>query len=136
MVWHRDTALPLREKCDIAGWGPWSLKDGVVYADAPASALQQVLAIRIQLDDSTAENGPLRVLPGTHGRGVLSDDEIHRLAGEIDPVDCTVPKGGIILARPLAVHASSKSKSDQSRRVLHIEYAADRHLGGPELATA
>src|ERR1700680_406909 len=43
-----------------------AVKDGVVYAHAPASVLRQVLALRIHLDDSTSHNGPLRVLPGTH----------------------------------------------------------------------
>ncbi len=42
----------------------------------------------------------------------------------------------VFLMRPLAVHASSKSKSNQSRRVLHIEYAAERSFDGLELAFA
>lgn len=35
VVWHQDTALPLRERRDVPGWGPWSVKDGVTYAHAP-----------------------------------------------------------------------------------------------------
>ena len=137
VVWHQDTALPLREKRDTPGWGPWSLKDGVIYAHAPATVLSQVLALRIHLDDSTADNGPLRVLPGTHKIGVLSDDAIHQLAGQMTSVDCLVPKGGVLAMRPLIVHASSKSRSETSRRVLHIEYAASRVVGGDlELAVA
>jgi len=137
VVWHQDTALPLRERRDTPGWGPWSVKDGVNYAHAPASALEQVVALRIHLDDSTSENGPLRVLPGTHIRGVLTDKEIHELAGQTAPVDCLVPRGGVLLMRPLVLHASSKSQSELPRRVLHIEYAATAKLGdGLELAIA
>ena len=66
VVWHQDTALPLRERREAPGWGPWSVKDGVIYAHAPGTALSQVLALRVHLDDSTADNGPLRVLPVTH----------------------------------------------------------------------
>jgi hypothetical protein len=44
VVWHQDTALPIRERKALAGWGPWSVKDGVNYAHAPASALRQGLA--------------------------------------------------------------------------------------------
>jgi ectoine hydroxylase-related dioxygenase (phytanoyl-CoA dioxygenase family) len=128
VVWHQDTALPLRERQDIPGWGPWSIKDGVNYAHAPASALRQVLALRLHLDDSARENGPLRVLPGTHTRGVFDDDALHELARRIAAVDCLVPRGGILLMRPLVVHASSKSKSNAPRRVLHIEYARSRAL--------
>jgi Phytanoyl-CoA dioxygenase (PhyH) len=63
VVWHQDTALPLRNKQEAQGWGPWSVTDGIIYAHAPADALSQVLALRVHLDDSTEQNGPLRVLP-------------------------------------------------------------------------
>jgi ectoine hydroxylase-related dioxygenase (phytanoyl-CoA dioxygenase family) len=137
VVWHQDTALPLRDRREVHGWGPWSIKDGVNYAHAPASALEQVLALRLHLDDSVAENGPLRVLPGTHTLGVLTDEALHELSTQIRPVDCLVPRGGILVMRPLVVHASSKSQSDDPRRVLHIEYAASLTTAeGLELAIA
>jgi ectoine hydroxylase-related dioxygenase (phytanoyl-CoA dioxygenase family) len=123
VVWHQDTALPLRKKVEAPGWGPWSLKAGVNYAHAPASALAEVVALRLHLDDSRAENGPLRVLPGTHQHGVLSDEEVRELARHVQPEECLVGRGGIIVMRPLIVHASSKSSSSAPRRVLHIEYA-------------
>lgn len=124
VVWHQDTALPLRHRRNVSGWGPWSVKDGVVYAHAPASALSRILALRVHLDDSAPDNGPLRVLPGTHVRGVLSDDVIHELARKEAVVECTVAQGSVVAMRPLLVHASSKCHSDRKRRVLHIEYAA------------
>lgn len=137
VVWHQDTALPLRKRVDLPGWGPWSVKEGIAYAHAPASALSQVLALRVSFDDSTVENGPLRVLPRTHTQGVLSDDSIHELATRIAPVDCVVPKGGVVAMRPLVVHASSKSQTEMPRRVLHIEYAASDTIAKPlQLAVA
>lgn len=137
VVWHQDTALPLQQRRDAPGWGPWSKKHGVVYACAPAAALAQVLALRVHLDDSNADNGPLRVLPGTHDQGVLTGDAIQELASRITPVACIVRRGGVVAMRPLLVHASSKSQSDVPRRVLHIEYAADLTIAsGFELAAA
>ena len=124
VVWHQDTALPLLERHELPGWGPWSVKEGVIYAHAPATALEQVLALRVHLDDSSDRNGPLRVLPGTHTMGVLTDDAIERLASQIAAVDCLVAAGGVVAMRPLIVHASSKSLIEAPRRVLHIEYAA------------
>jgi hypothetical protein len=129
VVWHQDTALPLRRRVEESAWGPWSTKAGVLYAHAPAWALETVVALRVSLDDSTETNGPLRVLPGSHRRGVLSDQEIGRLAAETRPVDCVAASGGVVAMRPLTVHASSKSTDDRPRRVLHIEYAASVHLG-------
>src|SRR5688500_17226196 len=29
VVWHQDTALPVRRRIDAAEWGPWSTKAGV-----------------------------------------------------------------------------------------------------------
>jgi len=137
VVWHQDTALPLRERHETSSWGPWSVKDGVTYAHAPANALSQVLALRLHLDDSTVENGPLRVLPKTHTLGVLSDEELHDLSTRVAAVDCLVRCGGVLAMRPLIVHASSKSQSSSPRRVLHIEYAASLSISdGIALAIA
>jgi ectoine hydroxylase-related dioxygenase (phytanoyl-CoA dioxygenase family) len=137
VVWHQDTALPLRERREVAGWGPWSVKSGVNYAHAPASALEQVLALRLHLDDSGADNGPLRVLAGTHGLGVLTDEQLHELSTKVEATDCLVGRGGVLAMRPLIVHASSKSQSEKPRRVLHIEYASSEIVeDGLELAIA
>lgn len=135
VVWHQDTALPLRQRVDRDDWGPWSTKAGVLYAHAPAWALEQVIALRVSLDDSSLTNGPLRVLPRTHRGGVYTDEQIERLARSTAPVDCVTPSGGVIAMRPLTVHASSKSTDGQPRRVLHIEYAATVHLA-PGIALA
>ncbi len=136
VVWHQDTALPLRERRETTGWGSWSVKEGV-HAHAPACALEQVVALRLHLDDSTSENGPLRVLPGTHMLGVLTDEQIHDLSEKIAEKECLVAKGGVLAMRPLILHASSKARSEMPRRVLHIEYARPGTLSdGLELAIA
>src|SRR5690349_6654711 len=136
VVWHQDTALPLRSKLTVAGWGPWSTKEGVIYAHAPAHALSRVLALRLQLDDCTAENGPLRCLPSTHTLGVLSDNEIEGFVQRVHPSEFLVPAGSVMGMRPLVIHASSKSRSELPRRVLHFEYSAADGFDGLELATA
>jgi ectoine hydroxylase-related dioxygenase (phytanoyl-CoA dioxygenase family) len=137
VVWHQDTALPLRERRDVSGWGPWSVKAGITYAHAPAAALSRVIALRLHIDDSDSDNGPLRVLPGTHTRGVMSDGEVEQLARDVHAVDCVCPAGGVVSMRPLLIHASSKAETDLRRRVLHIEYADALTLGdGLELAVA
>src|SRR5215471_5058108 len=123
VVWHQDTMLPLESRNDSTEWGPWSLKAGVLYAHAPAWAMSRVLALRISLDASTAENGPLRVIPGSHLAGVLSDDEILGLARTHENIEALVPRGGVLAMRPLLAHSSSKARSCEPRRVLHLEYA-------------
>jgi len=127
--WHQDTALPLTTKFEAAAWGPWSCKSGVMYAHAPAWALSRVIALRVHLDASTAENGPLRVVPGSHTHGVLTDDQVAQYCSAHDAVACCAPRGGVIAMRPLLIHASSKAIGEEPRRVLHIEYADSLDLG-------
>ncbi|MBC8027216.1 MAG: phytanoyl-CoA dioxygenase family protein [Steroidobacteraceae bacterium] len=123
VAWHQDTTLPMRERIDLPGWGPWSEKGGVLYAHAPASVLSRVVALRIHLDDSTSDNGALRVLPRSHTLGVLTDDQVHDLAARSTHATCLIGRGGVIAMRPLIVHASSKVMKDAPRRVIHIEYS-------------
>jgi hypothetical protein len=137
VVWHQDTALPLAERFESSEWGPWSAKAGILYAHAPGWALARVLALRVHLDDSSAANGPLRVLPGSHELGVLSDEEVFRLAKNRPRAECHVRRGGVLAMRPLLVHSSSKSQTVDPRRVLHIEYADSLDLAaGVRLAVA
>ena len=131
VVWHQDTALPLEAKVDLPDWGPWSTKEGILYAHAPAWALCRVVALRLHLDDSSWDNGPLRVIPGSHTHGVLSDEEVFDMARRRGGSrrDCIVARGGVLAMRPLLIHASSRSTSTAPRRVLHIEYADALDLG-------
>jgi ectoine hydroxylase-related dioxygenase (phytanoyl-CoA dioxygenase family) len=109
----------------------------VIYSHAPKEALEQVLALRIHLDDSTPDNGPLRVIPDSHRNGVFTDFEIQELASNSEAVACTVAIGGVIAMRPLVIHSSSKSENDSPRRVLHVEYASQIELtDGLRLALA
>ena len=124
VVWHQDTALPVRERREAPGWGPWSVKGGVLYAHAPASALAGVVALRVHLDDSVGSNGPLRVLPGSHRLGVLEDAEVHALAQRVEAVACVASRGSVVMMRPLLVHSSSKAVGTDPRRVVHIEYSS------------
>jgi ectoine hydroxylase-related dioxygenase (phytanoyl-CoA dioxygenase family) len=100
----------------------------MLYAHAPSWALSHIVALRVHLDAVTTDNGPLRILPGTHALGVLEDAEVFALARSQTPVDCIVRRGGVMAMHPLLVHASSKARTHEPRRVLHIEYADSLEL--------
>jgi ectoine hydroxylase-related dioxygenase (phytanoyl-CoA dioxygenase family) len=137
VTWHQDTALSLTARFDGPGWGPWSEKAGILYAHAPAWALSRILALRIHLDASSSENGPLRVIPGSHAAGVLTDAQVLDHARANTPFECLVLRGGALAMSPMIIHSSSKARTESPRRVLHIEYADSLDLApGVRLAVA
>jgi ectoine hydroxylase-related dioxygenase (phytanoyl-CoA dioxygenase family) len=128
--WHQDVAIAVAARHDEPGFGPWSVKDGVVHVQPPAEVLAGMVTVRVHLDDCAADNGPVRVLPRTHSLGKLSQDQIEHLRGKVSEVACTARRGGLLAFRPLLLHASSASTSPSRRRVAHFEFAA-ASLPGP-----
>ena len=100
----------------------------MLYALAPAWALKRVVALRVHLDASTPDNGPLRVIPNSHEAGILSPTAIHRLTIARAADTCVVGRGGIMAMSPLLLHSSVKACSDEPRRVIHFEYAGSLDL--------
>ena len=123
VAWHQDKALPLIETSAAPDWGPWSRKAGITYAHAPTSALSRILALRVHLDASTGDNGPLRIVPGSQRMGVMSEKDVLLCAGTQPHVECVVGRGGVLAMSPMLIHSSSRGLSGKPRRVLHIEYA-------------
>lgn len=116
--------IAVRERIESPGFHAWSEKAGVMQVRPPKEILHHLLAIRIHLDDCLSDNGPLRVLAGTHEQR-WSGDEIGDAKHQFKEVTCEVRKGGILAMRPLLLHASSQAESPRHRRVIHIEYAAN-----------
>lgn len=54
------------------------------------------------------------------------------LATAAPPIACAVRRGGVVLMRPLLLHASRTASAPGRRRVVHIEYAAGQLPGGLE----
>lgn len=132
VAWHQDLAIPIRQKIKVEGFGQWSVKAGVPHAHAPACVLEKMLTLRLHLDDTTAINGALRVLPGSHLDGRLTDKEIDERAWKEEFVTCEVLKGGILAMRPLLLHSSLPSQQPAHRRIVHLEFAAEELPGGLE----
>jgi len=134
VIWHQDLSIAVKARTNVAGFGPWTMKGGLPHCLAPATVLERMLAVRIHLDDCNAEAGPLRVLPGTHLGGRLDGLAVEAWKARIPPVSCLAPTGGVVLMRPLLLHASSSSIRETRRRVLHIEFADGALPGGLEWA--
>lgn len=130
VAWHQDLTIAVRENIDVDGFGPWSLKDGVIHVQPPTVVLERMVTIRVHLDDCTTENGPLRVLPGSHRSGKLTPEQIADWRARVSEMECVVPRGGVVMMRPLILHASSQAMIATHRRVVHLEFAAEKLPNG------
>lgn len=128
--WHQDLTITVRERRDVPDFGPWSIKGGLPHVQPPVEVLERLVALRLHLDPTPPENGALRVLPGSHRLGRLTNDEIDSLVHRQEPVVCPVEEGGVMAMSPLLLHASSAAAAPRRRRVLHFEYSSHDLPGG------
>lgn len=129
VTWHQDCVIAVAEQKEVPGWGPWSIKAGVHHVRPSSELVSRMLTVRLHLDDCGSDNGPLRVIPGSHRRGFLSDRQIQEWPKD-NAVTCTARRGDGILMQPLLLHASSTAKLPSGRRVVHLEFAADELPNG------
>ena len=126
--WHQDSVIAVRERIETAGYTAWADKVGVTQVRPPLQVLQQMLAVRIHLDDCTRDNGPLRVLCGSHHQR-WDRDQMAACRRQLREEICEVPSGGALVMRPLILHASGPAESPSHRRVVHIEYTHEELPG-------
>lgn len=131
VTWHQDLMFPFAKPVAAPGFALASIKKGVSYARPPAEVLERMLAVRLHLDGCDENNGPLRVAPGSHRRGIIPCAQIDDIVALDGERVCLAEEGDMLLMRPLLLHASSSAREPRHRRVLHVVY-----YDGPPLAEA
>jgi ectoine hydroxylase-related dioxygenase (phytanoyl-CoA dioxygenase family) len=120
--WHQDVTIAVKNRLDLPDYQPWSLKGGINHVQPPVTILEQMLTVRIHLDKTDESNGALKVIPGSHAHGKLNNDAIGKWK-QTSQIHCDCEPGGILLMRPLLLHASSIAIEPSHRRVIHLDYA-------------
>ena len=128
--WHQDLTIAVKERIEVDGYGPWSVKADVQHVQPPAAVLEKMLNVRLHLDNCPAERGALRVLPGSHLYGKIAEEQISDYRESHAEHTCAVGLGGALLMRTLLLHASSPSASPERRRVIHLDFASEELDGG------
>lgn len=107
--WHQDL------KVLVEGQGWIEPTDRGVY--------DQLLVVRLSLDDCTFFDGALKLCPSSYKHGVLTPYEVrgHSLRPFSSP---EMKAGDVLLMHPLTIHASAASTTGKRRRVLHSVFAA------------
>lgn len=106
---HQDLSIPVAERQEALGYSGWSEKDGRLFVQPPLEVLEQSIAVRVHLDASDEETGALKVVPRSHALGRLRPQEAFAARGMHGERSVAVPRGGLMVMRPLLLHASSQS---------------------------
>lgn len=125
LPWHKDTSISVKDNSVASqSFSRPTVKAGVPHVIASDDLLRQMLTLRIHLDEVTDENGPLRVIPGSH---VTSESEG---LGLDQAVTIYANAGDVLAMRPLISHSSGASIAGtmRHRRILHLEFAASEKL--------
>lgn len=117
--YHQDLMVSVDKKLDIDGYGPWTEKQAQFAVQPPLHILESNFTIRIHLDDTDEKNGALRVIPESHLKGLYRPETID-WTKETETI-CKVKKGGVMIMKPLLLHASNRTINNSKRRVIHLE---------------
>ncbi|RWY53992.1 phytanoyl-CoA dioxygenase family protein [Mucilaginibacter gilvus] len=121
VAWHQDLTISVDKRTDLPGFGPWTTKQDQFGVQPPLNILEDNFTIRIHLDNADAGNGALKVVPGSHLKGIYRPETID---WDVETeTTCEVKAGGIMVMRPLLLHASSRTTNHKPRKVIHIEFS-------------
>ncbi len=121
VAYHQDLTISVDKKIVDDDFGPWTIKQNQFAVQPPLKILKDNFTIRIHLDNTTEENGALKVLPQSHLKGIYRITQTDLIKGS--EKICCIQKGGIMIMKPLLFHASNKTTNNSKRRIIHIEFS-------------
>ncbi len=119
--YHQDLTISVNRKVDLPGFNNWTVKQDQFAVQPPLQILENNFTIRIHLDDTDENNGALKVIAGSHSKGICRPGTCGWSMEK--EIVCCVKRGGVMIMRPLLLHASNKTVNHQQRRVIHIEFS-------------
>ena len=122
VAYHQDLSISVDRKEEVSDYQNWTFKKGQYGVQPPLDILEDIVTIRIHLDTTERENGALKVIPKSHSKGIYRPETIDWTI-ETEHI-CEVKKGGIMLMKPLTLHASNRTTNGKQRRVLHLEFSS------------
>lgn len=122
--WHQDRTIAVRERIDVPGYSPWTVKAGFLHVAPPFDVLANMVTLRVHLDPVPADNAPLRIVPGSHLLGRVAERDVPGVVRARGEALCLAEQGDIWLYATPILHASDAAKVPQRRRVLQVDFAA------------
>ncbi len=130
VAWHQDRTLPVAERIEVDGFGPWSTKDGLLHVAPPFEILARMVTLRVHLDAVDAANAPLCVALGSHRLGRVPAGDVAARAAEHPVMNCLADAGDVWAYATPILHASDRAEPPRRRRVLQVDFADSDLPGG------
>lgn len=116
---HQDVHINLKDKLDDTGFDLWVKRNGYFQVKPPVEILENMVTLRIHLDDCTEENGALMIVPGSQKSGFI-DVSNYKVENAIT---IELKEGDILKVNPLLLHAASRNTTLGHRRIIHLEFS-------------
>jgi hypothetical protein len=97
LAWHQDRTVCVKERHDVPGFGPWTVKQGILHVAPPFELLERMVTLRAHLDDVPEDNAPLLVAPGSHLMGKVALNEVDATVERCGTVTCLAEAGDVWL---------------------------------------
>ena len=130
--WHQDRTIAVRQRIDIDGFGPWSVKSGMVHVEPPFDLLASMVTVRVHLDAVPETNAPLLIAPVRISAAEFRQRRFPEVVRQCGIITCVAAAGDIWLYATPILHASDAASQPLHRRVLQIDYAVGQLPGGLE----
>ena len=123
VAWHQDRTIVVRERIEVAGFGPWSTKRGLLHVAPPVDVLARMITLRVHLDACGPDNAPLKAALGSHRLGWVSAPEAADRVKACEILTCLAEPGDVWAYSTLILHASDRAATPSRRRVIQLDFA-------------
>jgi hypothetical protein len=130
LAWHQDRTIAVAERGEVEGFGPWTIKNGMLHVAPPVAILAGMVTLRAHLDAVPMTNAPLLVAPGSHRLGRISESRVPCVVTACGVAACLAEAGDVWLYSTLILHASEAASEPRRRRVLQVDFATGELPGG------
>lgn len=124
--WHQDRVIAVAKKVDVAGYTNWTDKSGTWHCEPPQSILNEMLFVRVHLDDTDQFNGAMAIAVGSHSEGIVPAAKAEEIANTHPIETCVAKRGDVLILKMLTLHSSRPAQVPSGRRVLRIDFSASQ----------
>ena len=130
LPWHQDRTIAVAERIEVEGFGPWTVKSGLLHVAPPFDLLAGMVTLRVHLDAVPETNAPLLIAPGSHKLGLIPERELKSVVQRCGASVCLAEAGDVWLYSTPILHSSEPARDPVHRRVLQVDFAVGGLPGG------